>query len=166
MISRISICLLIFLCSTEILAHRDEESLTTITRNPRSEMLEVVHRIHLHDAQYVLNNLPDLDKESRDLNSLKGKAHVALQVETAFKLKINNKPIDIYLIGAELEGEFIIVLQEFSLDDVGQLVVSHNLFRNIFDNFTSRVIVWINNDRKTLFLNAANPEQSYDLTVL
>ncbi|MGK0298388.1 MAG: hypothetical protein ACI9XC_002009 [Gammaproteobacteria bacterium] len=163
---RFTICLLTLLFSTELLAHRDEESLTTITRNPRTEMMEVVHRIHLHDAQYVLNNLPNLDKESRDLNSLKGKAHIALQVETAFKLKINNTPIDIYLVGAELEGEFIIVLQEFSVDDAGLLKISHDLFRKIFDNFTSRVIVWINNDRKTLFLNAANPEQSYDLTAL
>jgi hypothetical protein len=163
MFARITICLLACILCSNIYAHRDEESLTTITYNPRTEMMEVVHRIHLHDAQYVLNNLPNLDKNSRDLSSLQGKAHIALQVENAFHLSIDNKPLEVYFVGVELEGDFILVLQEFFLENSEKITINYTLFSSVISEFTSRVILWIDDNRKTILLNTNTPQQTVTL---
>ena len=156
MITRLTLCLAGLLLCTHALAHREQESLTTIVWNPRSEMVEIIHRIHQHDAQDVLNKLANLDKESRDIVSLKGKAHIALLVEKALEIKLNDKTAKILFVGAELDGEFILVLQEFALADAEQLTIRFMLFDSVISDYTSRVTILLKGMNKTLFFTSTD----------
>lgn len=149
--------------STAVYAHREEESLTTIMWNPRSEMMEVIHQIHQHDAQYVLNKLPGLDKDSRDLDSLRGKAHIALLVEEAFVIQLGEKPALIEFVGATLDSEFIVVMQEFALGDIDRLTMRFSPFDSIFDDFISRVTMLFGGVNKTVFFNSKNVMHTFEL---
>ena len=151
--------------SANALAHREEESLTSILWNSRSEMVEVIHQIHQHDAQYVLNKLPGLDSTSRNLTTLKGKARIALLVEDAFKIQIDDKAADIMFVGAVLDGEFILVMQEFVLGSADKLDIHFNLFESQFDKYTSRLTILLHGMNETFFFNAKTPRHTFILPV-
>jgi hypothetical protein len=154
----------ILLCG-RLSAHRELESLTTLTWNPRSEVVEVIHQIHQHDAQEVLNNLPGLDKETRDLGSVSGRAHIALEVEKAFSINEGGKQTDIQLVGATLDADFILVFQEFAFEDQEEITMRFTLFKNIFEDYISRVTVLLSGLNRTVFFNRQNITHTIDFSV-
>ena len=93
-------------------AHRQHISWTGVEWNQETRNLEVVHRIHEHDAQLLL--AWQLDKPV-DLTRLQDRALFAIYVEDHFKLLITDNDElagALKLLGAELEDSYILVFQE------------------------------------------------------
>ena len=65
--------------------------------------------MHLQDAHAILAAL----KVDSSLDSPEGLAHLALYVEDRFLLSEDGKPVRLDLIGAEAEGDFLYVFQEW-----------------------------------------------------
>lgn len=126
------ICLALLLFAQPLFAHRSPEGITTIERNPNTGTIEVVHRLHLHDAEYTLaQKYPD---SNLTLDSLKGKARLALDVESSFQIIDLETEIqlNLVLIGAELEGDYILVFQELAGEFPHKFRMRHDALRETF----------------------------------
>lgn len=95
-------------------AHQAKAALTEILFNTRSGNLEVAHRFILHDAEHAARLL--FDKSADVIQSDKARGIFARYVAGNFTLSVNSAPpLDLTLLGAELEGDFLWVYQEAPL---------------------------------------------------
>lgn len=116
-------------------AHRMPGSLTTIKTNPASGNVEVIHRLHSHDAE--LGIITASGDRSLTLDRLEGRAHLALYVELRFKLANVRDgqigaPLPLETIGAELDGEFVLVYQQLTSDLPRVMAVRNDILRDVF----------------------------------
>jgi hypothetical protein len=91
-------------------AHQLREVVTTIAWNPRAGSLEVVHRLHVHEAVEALAQRFGL--RSPDPGSLRNQARAVLYVEERFALAVEGRPLALAPVGAELDGPYLFVYQE------------------------------------------------------
>lgn len=95
-------------------AHRAKASLTSVTWNERTLSFEIIHRIHAHDAAEAVARVSG--QTTADLSDLEAQARLALYVEKHFALiPPDGEPLDLTLVGAEIEGNHVFVYQEMPL---------------------------------------------------
>lgn len=113
-------------------AHRAKRALTTVTWNARTQTLEVVHRLHAHDAQQALMSVSGLAHPV--LSELEPRARLALYVEKNFVLTHGDgAPLALKLIGAQLDGDHVLVFQEAVLDAVPEGIgVYSTILQDVF----------------------------------
>ncbi|MEL7312560.1 MAG: DUF6702 family protein [Pseudomonadota bacterium] len=111
--------LLVSLCAN-VAAHRQSGVVSTLRYSTNGE-LEITHRIHAHDA---LALLPD----SESLESVEGRAHVALHVENRFGLRTgaDQPPLALSILGVEVDGNDVYVYQVAPLSDVPVELLANN----------------------------------------
>lgn len=143
--SRFFICLLgtAMLCIAA-LSHADRQpgSLSTIKTNPVSGNIEIIHRLHNHDAE--LGVMAIYRDRGLTLDSLVGRAKLALYVEERFIVAELSgdgvgAPLNLELIGAELDGQFILVYQEFRGELPAKIAVRDDILRDIFPEQVNHV---------------------------
>mgnify|MGYP006272368483 FL=1 len=92
-------------------AHQLKAALTTVRANPRTELVEVVHRFYVHDAEHAV----------RRLGGLRGDLFADRTLQTAFARYVAHRftladetgeALPLELVGTELEGDFLWVYQE------------------------------------------------------
>ena len=88
-------------------AHRDHGVWTELVWS--EDRFEITHHMHLQDAQRVLERL-GVDVS---LDSPEGLAQLALYVDDHFSLSEGGESAHLDLIGAETEGDFLYVFQEW-----------------------------------------------------
>ncbi len=116
-------------------ADRQPGSLSTIKTNLGTGNIEIIHRLHTHDAE--LGIISALGDKSLTLDKLVGRAKLALYVEERFIVAALNDesigaPLDLELIGAELDGEFVLVYQEFKGELPPRIAVRDDILRDVF----------------------------------
>lgn len=110
-------------------------SLTTIKRSPTTGAIEIIHRLHNHDAEEGLAKI--LADRSVTLDALENRAELALYVEEQFIIAVytNGKigaPLQLELIGAELDGEFVLIYQELREALPAAIAVRNGILRDVF----------------------------------
>jgi hypothetical protein len=132
-------------------AHRQHISWTAVEWNQETRNLEVVHRIHEHDAQLLL---AQQSNKPVDLTRLQDRALLAIYVEDHFNLLIsdNTKPTKVLkLLGAELEDSYILVFQELKLDKPPASMTLHaSLLMDIFPDQINMINIKVNEPVTTL----------------
>lgn len=123
-------------------ADRQPGSLSTIKLNAATGNVEIIHRLHTHDAE--LGVIAALDDRSLSIEQLVGRAQLALYVEERFVVAGTdgneiNAPLDLTLIGAELDGEFVLVYQEFKGELPAQIAVRDDILRDVFPEQVNHV---------------------------
>lgn len=120
-------------------AHRMPEGLTTVTPNPNTRRVDIVHRLHVHDAELALAEV--LQDAHLDLSSLEMQARFALYVEQKFELqdKASKVSLELQLIGAELEGDYVLVYQQSSDPLPLWLAVRDDVLRDVFPDQINKV---------------------------
>lgn len=121
--------------AAQLPAHRLPGSLTSIALNQSTGVIEIVHRLHYHDAETGLARIlgiPDLS-----LDSVEGRARLALYVEERFGMAAQtggepDQPLRLILVGAEADGEFILVYQEFRGQLPDTLAIRNDILRDAF----------------------------------
>jgi hypothetical protein len=123
------------------LAHRAKAGVTTIEWNARTEMLEVIHRLHAHDAQVAVADV--MGVHPPDLGDLKPRAALALYVSQTFTLAgEDGATIPLDIVGAEIEGAYVYIYQEAALPALpGSLLVTNNILIDVFRNQMNTVNV-------------------------
>ncbi len=119
------------------MAHRAPGSLTTIKWNEASGRTEIIHQLHIHDAESGVGtslNITDLSVEDAE-----GRAHIAIYVEEHFHIKMGEKELQLELIGAELSGNFILIYQEFPDRLTENILVHDSILRDMFPTQTNQV---------------------------
>jgi hypothetical protein len=132
-------------------AHRQHISWTGVEWNQETRNLEVVHRIHEHDAQLLLTR--QLNKPA-DLTRLQDRALFAIYVEDHFKLPITDNTAStevLKLLGAELEDSYILVFQELKLDKPPTSMTLHaSLLMELFPDQINMINIKVNEPVRTL----------------
>ena len=125
-------------------AHRMPGSISTVKRSASGETIEIIHRLHTHDAEFGIAAI--LGKRNISLESLTDRAQLALYVEERFRIagyadgKIGSR-LALELIGAELDGEFVLVYQEFAGVLPAGLAIRDDILRDVFPEQINHVNV-------------------------
>jgi hypothetical protein len=127
-------------------AHRMPGSLTTIKKNPTSGTIEVIHRLHTHDAE--LGMMTVLNDRTVTLDALADRARLALYVEERFVVAgvvdgERGRPLPLELIGAEVDGEFVLVFQEYAGPLPAVVAVRDDILRDVFPGQINHVNIAI-----------------------
>lgn len=118
-------------------AHRAPGSLSTVEYNPRTGKTEIVHRLHSHDAE--LGVATALEMPELTVQSLEGRAWIALYVEERFGIESEQGPISLSLVGAELAADYILVYQETTGPLPGVIRVRDDILRDVFPEQINQV---------------------------
>ena len=121
---------LIMCAALPVAAHRAPGSVSTIEYNRHTGMLEVIHRLHLHDAEVGV--AAALDDPSLSLSTLESRARVALYVEERFQIQSDGAQLGLALVGAEIAGDYLLVYQERRGELPRQISVRDDILRDAF----------------------------------
>ena len=119
-------------------------SISTVKRSASGDAIEIIHRLHTHDAE--LGVAAALGKHNVSLETLVDRAQLALYVEERFVIaayedgRISNR-LPLELIGAELAGEFVLVYQEFAGQLPADLAIRDDILRDVFPEQVNHVNV-------------------------
>jgi len=140
-------------------AHRATGTLSTIEFNPQTGNVEIVHRLHLHDAVRGVGNV--IGEPFLQLDTLESRARVALYVEERFAIRSDNRTLPLTTIGAEIAGDYLLVYQEHEGRLPTRISVRDDILRdafqgqvnqvNITDAATVRTLTFAGDDRWLAF---------------
>lgn len=134
-------------------AHRLPGSLSTIKLNPRAGVVEVIHRLHNHDAEEAL--VVARNDRTLSIDSLAGRAELALYVEEKF-IVANvaagrvGAPLALEIVGAELSGDYVLVYQELKGSLPREIAVRDDIFRDVFPGQVNHVNIAAGGDVRSL----------------
>jgi hypothetical protein len=136
-------------------AHRQHIGWTSINWNDRANSLELVHRVHEHDAQLYLDRNTD---EEASVTDLRGRAEFALYLSNHFRISVEPETAEtVELIGAELIGQYLMVYQEFTLTGPPKaLAVYSGILMDQFPDQVNMVNIDINGVKQTLQFNRSD----------
>ena len=136
-----------------VIADRQPSGLTTVKRSPATGNIEIIHRLHNHDAE--LGMLARYDIGGFSLDALEGQARFALYVEEQFLLASGTDdgvgaPLSLELIGAELDGQYILVYQEYVGELPDRLAVRNDILRDVFPEQVNHVNIAVGGPVRSL----------------
>lgn len=138
------------------IAHQQKLAISSIAHNPRTDMLEVVHRIPLHDAEHALKqqgvSAPDI---IADLESRRAFARYAAR---RFSVAVGGEDIPFTLLGTEIDGGNLMVYLEAPSPGAGAtLSVSSQILTDIWVRQVNRVNMGTGTSVDTLVFRAGDP---------
>jgi hypothetical protein len=137
------------------LAHRAQTVLSTVMWNAGSSMLEVMHRLHAHDAELALQAKTGVLQA--DMTVVRDQAQLMLYVEQTFGLTDGGKQIALAPLGAEIEGEAILLYQECKLAAAPrELSIDNRILRDVFEGQTNLVNVRLAQRTRTLIFSGGD----------
>lgn len=147
-VSTLALSALVF--DTNAFAHQQKSAITRIELNPRSNMLEVMHRFELHDAEHAVGEI--FGKNADIIGSSKTQQQFAAYVADRFGIfHKNDSALPITLVGFEVEGKHFWVYQETTKPkSMEGLQIVHNALRDIWFAQTNTVNVKLDRKIKTL----------------
>jgi hypothetical protein len=144
------------------LAHRSQTVLTMVMWNADKSILEVTHRFHNADAEAWLQFA---GSQSTDITAVRNQAQLMLYVEGHFALTDGDKKVALQPLGAEMEGEAILLYQECKLPAPPRnLSIDNRILRDVFDGQANLVNVRLAQRTRTLiFAGQAGIQKAGDL---
>jgi hypothetical protein len=161
---RLAILACAFAVAPPALAHRSQSVVTTVIWNAETSKLEVMHRIHAHDAEVGLMQATG-SAENVDITVTRNQAQLMLYVEEHFSLKGPQGLITLQPLGAEFQSEAIVLYQEAKLARAPtELTIENRILCDIFDQQTNLVNVRLDKRTRTLiFAGGDGVKQAKDL---
>ncbi|QTD56898.1 DUF6702 family protein [Parasphingorhabdus cellanae] len=140
-------------------AHQQKITISTVSHNPRTEMLEVVHRITLHDAEHALKSLgvraPDI------VADMDNRRAFAKYVAERFTISVEDEPVDLMLLGSEIDAGSLFIYQEMPSPARGsELQISSQILTDISSRQENRVNLGVGTKVKTLIFRAGDGFQA------
>jgi hypothetical protein len=124
--------LVLLIGTSHAYAHQQKAGVTNIVLNPRTQVLEVMHRLYMHDAEHAVKHL--WSKDADIIASRETQTKFAEYVASRFGLyDKNEQAYALKLVGFEVEGRFFWVYQEMPLPtDLTELTVRHQVLQDIW----------------------------------
>lgn len=143
-------------------AHREPGSLTSIEWNEASGMTEIIHRLHSHDAELGIGAI--LDRPDLSALDLAGRAYIALYVEERFHMASEDGELELSLIGAELEGDHVLIYQEYAGRLPRNLRIRDDILRDAYPAQINQVNIKDGDATHSLVFADGDKWQSYEMT--
>lgn len=155
------VVLLLLLCAAlPAAAHRAPGSLSTIEFNAHTGMLEIVHRLHLHDAELGVASV--LRDPGLSMSKLESRARVALYVEERFRIMIGEAELGLRIVGAEISGDYLMVYQERNGPLPAVVRIRDDILRDAFQGQINQVNITDGDVVRTLTFSANDEWHSFE----
>ncbi len=138
MIRKILIGLALCLIAAPSAAHQQKLAISTITINERTERMEIMHQIPVHDAEHALRAR---GRSSADIiGNEESRNAFAEYVASRFELRIDGETAELTYIGAEIDGGSLWVYQEAPVPAAGaSIMVNSQILTDIWSRQENRV---------------------------
>ena len=126
-------CCVSILCvlTTPLHAHQQKSGVTTVSHNPRTHNLEVVHRLYIHDAEHAVKTLFNSDVDI--LKEPTTQSAFAQYVTERFGMYTSSKVLPLVLVGYEVDGQFFYVYQETPMPtELDELDIRHEVLVDVW----------------------------------
>lgn len=104
------VLLIALLLAAPLLAHQQKIAISTLSVNPRSDRLELVHQVPVHDAEHALRTQGE--KVADIVGSADSREAFAAYVTRRFLLEINGQAVTPVYVGSEIIGGSLFVYQD------------------------------------------------------
>lgn len=138
------------------MAHQQKITLSSIAHNEKTGLLEVEHRVPLHDAEHALQaqgvRAPDI------INDLESRRAVARYVVSRFWVLHAGKPVKFTLLGTEIDGGRLVVYQQAPSPGAGaQLSIRSQILSDVWLRQENRVNLGVGTEVETLIFHDGDP---------
>jgi len=140
-------------------AHQQKLAVSTIAVNPRTDKLEVVHQVPVHDAEHALKRqgiAADIVASSDSREAF------ARYVARRFKLEAGGKPVALTYVGSEVSGGSLMVYQEAAKPRAGaSLSVNSQILTDVWARQENRVNIGRGTNVRTFVFTVNEPSRSF-----
>lgn len=116
-------------------AHRVPGAVTTLVLVPAAGEVEITHRLPAHDAVTLL--APGVGIDSVD-----GLAAISLHVTERFAVRLDDQPVALNYIGAEIDGDDVLVYQVFVCAEAPRMLATKVMFFDSSGTKPTNQVVW------------------------
>lgn len=134
-------------------AHDAHFVLTSVEWNRNTTAIEIIHRFHAHHA---LDAMASRDRSTATaFDNPESFAALQARLEAAFAIKsAGGDIVPLSFVGAELQGDFLLMYQESEpLDRPGFLDIKNDFLADIFEDQVIHVNVSLGGRKETLIFN-------------
>ena len=143
------------------LPHRLRYGLTSVVWNARTDVLEITHRLHVHDVLRAL--VEHYDLRNPDLTDVRTLAQATLYTSSRFAL-IGEGIGRLTNVGAELAGEFVLIFQEAAVVSLPNRVrVRARMLMELFPDQRNQVNLHVNGVSRTVVFGQEDLERGVEL---
>ena len=150
--------LLVAPLATPAAAHQQKTAISTVTINPRTGMMELVHQVPVHDAEHALKvqgaQVADI------VGSADSREAFARYVTRRFLLEVDGEAVTPGYVGSEIIGGSLYVYQEAPAPGAGATVrVNSQILTNVWARQENRVNIGRGPEVTTFIFTAGDPAQ-------
>ena len=142
------------------LAHQQKYTISTVSANPRTGMIEIVHQVPVHDAEHalVVQKTGNADIHTPDIiGSEASREAFARYVTRRFLLAVNGEIISPEYVGSEISGGSLWVYQEIPAPKGEmQLRVNSQILTDVWARQENRVNIGGGTSPETLIFTAGD----------
>ena len=142
------------------LAHQQKYTISTLSANPRTGMIEIVHQVPVHDAEHalVVQKTGNADIHTPDIiGSEASREAFARYVTRRFLLAVNGEIISPEYVGSEISGGSLWVYQEIPAPKGEmQLRVNSQILTDVWARQENRVNIGGGTKVETLIFTAGD----------
>ena len=143
-------------------AHQQKITISTVEHNPRTGLLEVIHRVPLHDAEHALERqgerAPDIIANTQSRRAF------AVYVAERFSIAVDGKTLDLVVLGSEIDGGNLLVYQETPSPGIGaEIQVRSQILSDVWARQVNRVNLGKADGVETLIFRPGDPAKSGSL---
>jgi hypothetical protein len=149
------------LLAAPVLAHQQKLAVSTIAVNPRTDRLEVVHQVPVHDAEHALKR----QGIAADIvGSDKSREAFARYVARRFTLETGGKPVTLEYVGSEVSGGSLMVYREAARPRRGAtLSVNSQILTDVWTRQENRVNIGSGTTVRTFVFTMNGPARAFQL---
>lgn len=149
--------------ASPLLAHQQKIAISTLSLNPRSGMMELVHQVPAHDAEHALRvqgaKNPDV------VGSAASREAFARYVAQRFVLLVDGTIVTPDYVGSEIKGGSLMVYQEAPAPAPGvRVTINSQILTDVWARQQNRVNIGSGTKVPTLIFTARDPAQDVVLT--
>lgn len=147
--------LLALLLAAPLAAHQQKLAISTIAINDRTQRMEVMHQIPVHDAEHALRHggtrSADIIKSEESRNAF------ATYVADRFRMTSDGEPIAFTFVGSEISGGSLWIYQEAPVPSAEAVVgVNSQILTDVWSRQENRVNIGGGTDVKTLVFRSGD----------
>lgn len=140
-------------------AHQQKIAISTLAINPRTDRLELVHQVPVHDAEHALKR----QGIAADIvGSADSREAFARYVARRFILEAGGKPVALDYVGSEISGGNLMVYQEAAKPRRGvALRVNSQILTDVWTRQENRVNIGGGTAVRTFLFSVNDPARSF-----
>ena len=152
---RVLLALAVLFAAVPAAAHQQKLAISTVSINPRTDRVEIVHQVPLHDAEHALRHggvhSPDI------VSSPESREAFADYVTTRFPVRIGDQFAKLTFVGSEVKGGSLWVYQEMPVPEGSQTVsINSQILTEVWARQENRVNLGGGTDVRTLIFRAGD----------